>query len=502
MSENYIVGIVTLLLAGLCFTLAYYYGKREQTAVSLLFLFLGGLILRLSSGLYFFLEPWDERYHALVARNMLNHPFIPTLYESPAIDYNLRDWGASHIWLHKPPITLWLIALSLKVFGINAIAVRLPSIILSSLCIVLTFLIAQKLFDKKTALFASFLHAIHGMLIELATGRIPTDHVDTIFIFFIELGVLLAVLSSRKCSPIHILFIGFITGCSLLTKSLPGLIILAVYFVLLLERESWKQAFLYCGGALLVTLLVALPWTIYTYAAFPREAAWENYFNTYRHLTEPLEGHSGSIWYHIKMIPRVFGELSFIPLVYFFYLIYKKRLPYGSYALILWFVLPYIFFSCVATKMPGYVMISAPAILIILAKMYWVIKENFSGSKFKPAIVILLALMVLLPIRYSYERIRPFRIIDRNPGWTQELQVLNSKVQGEKAAVFNVEHNIEAMFYTNVSAYPFIPDKKMVDQAAANGFRVFIYDDQRIPAEIRTDNRVEILHPSFPLEEK
>jgi 4-amino-4-deoxy-L-arabinose transferase-like glycosyltransferase len=502
MNENYIVGILTLIPAGLCFALAYYYGKREQTAVSLFFIFLGGLILRISSGLYFFLEPWDERYHALAARNMLNHPFVPTLYELPAIDYDFRDWGANHIWVHKPPITLWLIASSLKVFGINAIAVRLPSIILSSLCILLTYFIARELFDKKTALLASFFHAIHGMLIELATGRVPTDHVDTISIFLIELGIFLAVYSSRKSSPIHILFIGFVTGCSLLTKSLPGLIVSAVYFVLLLERESWKHAFLYSGGALLVALLVALPWTIYTYTAFPQEAACENYFNTYRHLTEPLDGHAGSIWYHITMIPRAFGELSFIPLVYFFYLLYKKRLPYGAYALAVWFVLPYLFFSIVATKMPGYVMISAPAILIILAKMFWVIKENFHDSKFKPAIIVLLVLIVVLPIRYSYERIRPFRDIDRNPGWTQELQLLNSKVHGEKAAVFNVEHYIEAMFYADVSAYRFFPDSKMLNQAAANGFRVFIYDDQRIPPEIRMDSRVEILHPSFPLEEK
>jgi 4-amino-4-deoxy-L-arabinose transferase len=143
--------------------------------------------------------------------------------------------------------------------------------------------------------------------------------------------------------------------------------------------------------------------------------------------------------------------------------------------------------------MPGYVMMSAPAIFIILSWAFWTISERMKNPKYRIATIFLLALLVVLPIRYSIERVKPFENKDRNPGWTRELRKLEGKVSASKAAVFNVEHYIEAMFYAKVSAYPFIPDQRQIDQAAGRGFKVFIYDDSRIPAEIRTQQNVHIL---------
>jgi hypothetical protein len=98
-----------------------------------------------------------------------------------------------------------------------------------------------------------------------------------------------------------------------------------------------------------------------------------------------------------------------------------------------------------------------------------------------------------LPIRYSIERVKPFENKDRNPAWTKELRNLESKVGDSKAAVFNIEHYIEAMFYAKVSAYPFIPDQRQIDQAVGRGFKVYIYDDAKIPPEIRNQQNVFVL---------
>lgn len=494
MGINQLAGTLTIIAVVTCCTFAYRFGKQGDYNKALFFIVLSGLVLRLSSGMFFFLDAWDERYHALVAKNMLAHPFIPTLYDHPALDYDYRSWINNHVWVHKPPVTLWLIAASLKLFGINEIAVRLPSILLSSIGIVFTFYIARFFFDERTALLASFFHAINGLLVELATGRVPTDHVDTIFIFFVELGMFLVVYSMNHPSFLSLLLIGIATGCAILTKSLPGMVVLAVYGVLLLQREFWKKALYQCGIVFFIACIVFIPWQIYIYFTFPQEAAWENYFNTYKHIVEPLEGHDGTVLYQLLMIPRIFGELVFIPILLFFYMFYKKKLNSNVLALIMWFILPYLFFSFVATKMPGYVMISAPAIFIILSKMIMDLNEKTIGSSYRKLIIVLLALLILLPIRYSLERVRPFREIDRNPVWVQELRMLGNKTGNVKAAVFNVEHSIEAMFYANVSAYPFIPNQAQVDEAMRRGFRVFIYDSPSIPFEIKTNVNVVILH--------
>ena len=41
----------------------------------------------------------------------------------------------------QPPVALWLMAGSMRVFGVNEIAMRLPSLLLSTGAVLLTFLI-------------------------------------------------------------------------------------------------------------------------------------------------------------------------------------------------------------------------------------------------------------------------------------------------------------------------------------------------------------------------
>lgn len=489
---NQIAGIATVISAAIFAIFAFRYWKKNESAKALVLIFACGLVLRIFSGMDFYLNSWDERYHALAARSLLDHPMTPTLYDDPAIDYNYKDWTNNHIWVHKPPMTLWVMAASMKMFGVNEIAARAPSILFSSLGIFLTFFIAKHFFDTKTALLASFFHAINGLLIDLAAGHQPTDHPDTLFFFFLELGIFFSVYYMYRSSMAVLFLTGVATGFSVLTKWLPGLLVIALLFFLLIPKEPLKKAALHSFFVFAVAFIVFIPWQIYIYSAFPKEAAWESYFN-YRHLFEPLEGHDGTVLYHLAMMPRIFGELIYIPLLLFFYSLYKRNLSADKFVLVLWLALPYIFFSFVATKMPGYVMMSAPPMFIILSWAFWIISEERKKPKYRTAKIFLLALLLVLPIRYSIERVKPFENKDRNPGWTKELRKLESTVGSSKAAIFNVEHYIEAMFYAKVSAYPFIPDQKQIDQAVGRGFKVFIYDDSRIPPEIRNQQNVFLL---------
>ena len=119
-----------------------------------------GLALRIYTSSDFFLHTWDERYHALVAKNLIQHPLTPTLYDNPILPYEYKNWTGNHIWVHKQPIPLWGIALSLRIAGINEFAVRLPSIILSSGGILITYYIASYLYSSKVAYISSFLFVL------------------------------------------------------------------------------------------------------------------------------------------------------------------------------------------------------------------------------------------------------------------------------------------------------------------------------------------------------
>ncbi|MBP7399885.1 MAG: hypothetical protein KA954_09890, partial [Chitinophagales bacterium] len=83
-----------------------------------LILFFGALGIRILFNSFFpYLHDWDERFHALVAKNMMTHPFTPMLRANPVLPYDETSWTDGHIWLHKQPLFLWQMALSMKIFG-------------------------------------------------------------------------------------------------------------------------------------------------------------------------------------------------------------------------------------------------------------------------------------------------------------------------------------------------------------------------------------------------
>lgn len=79
-----------------------------------------------------FLYEWDEKYHALVAKNMLQHSLKPMLYVHQYFATDPYNWTYNNIWLHKQPLFLWQMALSMMFFGVSEQAMRLPSVLIGS----------------------------------------------------------------------------------------------------------------------------------------------------------------------------------------------------------------------------------------------------------------------------------------------------------------------------------------------------------------------------------
>ncbi len=112
-----------------------------------------GLILRVYVSADLFLHECDERYHALVGKNLIQDLLKPTLYNNPVLPFDFKDWTANQIWLHKQPFPVWTMALIMWLFGVNEIALPLPSILLTTIGVWLTFYIASYFFNKKVGYF-------------------------------------------------------------------------------------------------------------------------------------------------------------------------------------------------------------------------------------------------------------------------------------------------------------------------------------------------------------
>jgi len=100
----------------------YVHFVKEKPRQALAILILTGFVLRVFIALLDpYLQDWDERFHALVAKNMMDNPFKPMLRAESIIPYNIEDWCCNHIWVHKQPLFLWFMALSMKIFGVSVL---------------------------------------------------------------------------------------------------------------------------------------------------------------------------------------------------------------------------------------------------------------------------------------------------------------------------------------------------------------------------------------------
>lgn len=488
----YIKGTLFLVAVFLIFRLSFLSFKANKPSKSLFFLIFGGTLLRLWASSDAFLHEWDERYHALVAKNLAENPLVPLLYKMPLLPYDFHNWSNNHVWLHKQPLSLWLMSLSINLFGNTEGAVRLPSLLLSVGCIYLTYSIAKFFTDEKTALLAAFFQSVNGLVIELAAGRQSTDHVDTAFLFFIELSIWFTILYVKNKNTISVLAIGALTGLAILTKSFPALIVLPIFFVLTIKKGELLKTLGRCLAILTVAFAVYAPWQIYIFKTFPQEATWENYYN-FLHLTEAVEGHTGGVFWQLGYAAKIWNELIYIVFIWFAFYASKRFKDEKMVSLSLWITVPYVFFSLVPTKMIAYPLFTAPAIFIIEALFCWYLLEQ----KFKPIWLpkLLVTAIIVLAARYAYERVKPF-----DPQKEDRMTAMAIKnwspifSKNQKNVVFNVENYVECMFYhDNCVAYPYLPQNQDIEYLRKLGYVVHIVDNPKVDTTTFAHQNIQFL---------
>ncbi len=476
--------------------------KRYRLCLSLIILI--GVLLRLHAASDAFLHLWDESFHAVVAKNCIASPLRPTLYAHPALEYDYRDWLANHVWLHKPPLALWVMAGSMRLFGINEFALRLPSVIASTLMIILVYKIGAMVWSIRHGLIASALVATNAYLINLAAGRVPVDHIDTLFITLVTVGAYFVIQpSNTKNTTYNDILIGIIIGLAYLTKSLPGLLIYGLWLIsVLLTGQQCKIKYILVRSCIIlgVAVCVGAPWAIYSRIHYPLESSWESMY-TIRHIFETLEGHSHPWYYYINRINRWLGPISYVALIYACIRTISRQDDLKANMIILaWFCVPHIVFSAVATKMPMYVMIGSGAGFLIVAHFVIEISDIINARlSTKPCHrYILLGIIIVstcIPLIELPRRLHLIREYDRSPSWADDLRDLSTAHSCTNTVVFAVPNAIAAMFYGDYAAYNYLPTHDVIQEVIADGREVVIFDQGALPTWARQLEGVHIFTP-------
>ncbi len=145
------------------------------------------IIVLLSSVFLYFIFSIDNTMHSLTAHD-------EGLYSRRArVILDSNNWFTPFPEPHHKTIgSYWLIALSLKYFGFNETAARIPSAVFSTLSAVLIYNIGSKLFSKRAGLISALSLPVMPIWFQYSHYASP----DMAFIFFILLSIYFIIKSN------------------------------------------------------------------------------------------------------------------------------------------------------------------------------------------------------------------------------------------------------------------------------------------------------------------
>ncbi len=459
----YFFGIVFLL-----FAVWQRIRQKEIPAFALL------MISILSFGLfaifqYDFLFPWDERFHALVAKNMVETPLEPKLYRDMIItEFDYKPWYKAHIWLHKQPWFLWQMAFVMSIFGDSVYAMRGASVAML-LLFTLSIYFATRRLNPRFAFWLALIAAFQPFLFNLINGKTGMEHNDIAFIAWIAFsfwGLTEYVSSPYKIRGLLMIAIG--CGIAVLTKWMGGFLVYGAWgLYLIFKREKQLKAWLLMGTAFLITIAVVLPWQLYIFSNYYDIAHYEWEYNG-KHLFEVLEGHAGPWYYHLKIWWENFRIISLLILLAFFIVVIKSDKKAYTLALFGSALFVIILFSLAQTKLPVYSIIALPPALLAIASVS--VKLNLNNAFVRGGI----ALFVVVSALHFFNLIRakPLTDYEKNALKQKNFYAPLRNSLPQNAVLFNtsVFEHPELMFYTDRIVYETIPSAQQLELTEQKGY--------------------------------
>jgi len=482
----------------------------NKNTFALILLILGAFGLRMvMAHLDPYLWDWDERYHAMVAKNLLLHPLMPTLYDNPILPYDFTNWTANHIWLHKQPLALWQIALSYRLFGIDQFTTRLPMVLEGTLMIMIIYKAGTILMNKNVAYLSALFYGVSFYALDFTTGGQATDHVDYALLFYVSTSVLAFLCYRQNLNWKWLILVGIFSGLAVLSKWLTGLLVYAAWFAIIITDPATRmkiKSYLSLLATLALSAAIFMPWQWYCQIHYPSEAKFEMEFNQ-MHLFTAVEGRAETKWYYLEQLAHDFGAI--VPYIIGFALIimwrYIKRKEHRIFIFSV-LVIPYFIFSVLAaTKMPAYCYVACMPIVLALGSLAWYIQQYIMQKKWPYMETVLLVLLVFI----SWQSLNLDGIAKLHTGFdTNNIYRINKvrftdyfrKVKKEVPkdyVIFGAPQGweIDMMYYTGNTCYPNIPDQEKYVQLKGQHIKMAILKTDKTPGYMLDDKEVLKISP-------
>ena len=257
----------------------------------------------------------DEGLHAAIAQEMVQRGdyVTPTFRGEPFLD--------------KPILFFWTEAASLRVFGHNEAAVRIPPLLFGLFGMVMVALLGRTLAGESAGLIAGIVYGT--MLLPLGVSEVAVHDIGLVAFLCIAAlclarvadlppasGIVAAtfpglavrgepVASHRRNIVVNGVIAGVALGLSILTKGLVGIVFAGIFGACLVVRRpaTFVRVALTLTLAVLMACLVAAPWYVAMEYAHP---GYLHYYFVERHLQGYLtatQRHGGRpLWYYLPIV--------------------------------------------------------------------------------------------------------------------------------------------------------------------------------------------------------
>ncbi|MGE7955875.1 lipid IV(A) 4-amino-4-deoxy-L-arabinosyltransferase [Pseudomonas sp. NPDC089530] len=314
-------------------------------------------------------------------------------------------WASPHFmgirYFEKPAAGHWMIALGQALFGQNLFGVRVASALSMGLSVLLAYLMARRLWNEPRK---SFICALLYMSFCVVTGAAGYANLDPQFTLWVNLS-LVALWFALDSSTLRGRLLawaglGLACGMGFMTKGflawlLPVLIALPYMF----WQKRLRELFVYGGVAVLVAVVVSLPWVLTVHAQEPDYWRFFFWHEHIRRFAGEDAQHSAPWWYYLPLLVA-FSLPWAVLLPATFKQAWQERRQAPIAFLLLWLVLPLAFFSLSKGKLPSYIL---PCLLPLALLIGHALSARLAAAQTRAISVngllnMLLGLLVLLAL--------------------------------------------------------------------------------------------------------
>ncbi|MBT6401561.1 phospholipid carrier-dependent glycosyltransferase [candidate division WWE3 bacterium] len=307
--------------------------------------------------------PWDEAIYSKIAKNMVNSG-----------DFTVLRWNPESVWFEKPPLYIWMAAISMKLFGITEFAGRLPSALLGFSTLFIVYQLSKRMFNKTTAFIAALTLATTTQFIYYSRASM----MDVSVTFFMTLALMFYYKTfTGKDKLSNWVWVGVALGLGGMIKNVVGflpLVVIGIHELILLaskERKLNKDLFKKYFALMGALLVVFMPWHIEMLRRFGKGFV-DNYFiyHVLTRGTEAIEQKGRPFWWYmiiLKVSMRIWfvALLAAFPFSVFQAFVKKNR---THIFLVVWSLVIFLFFSSAKSKLVWYIMPLYPVLSIIVGR--------------------------------------------------------------------------------------------------------------------------------------